>query len=202
MILDKQPKTFVIAIKGHPVSEKQLQECLDTATVYNWNVEVFWGVNGKTITPETWAIEELTPRLDKPTMGQPGVQGCFLSHYSLWKKCIEINEPIIIFEHDALIQGNWIPINLENAVIKLHRYYKQKNLKFDDDSGLWSPSGHAYCISPTHASILINFVKQVGAFEVDRVLGDKVIEVIHLGKPSLVERQDSYSTTNNLEEYL
>jgi hypothetical protein len=33
MILETQPKTFVIAIKGHSVSENQLQECLDTTSV-------------------------------------------------------------------------------------------------------------------------------------------------------------------------
>jgi len=32
-----------------------------------------------------------------------GVIGCFLSHFYLWKKCIETNEPILILEHDAEI---------------------------------------------------------------------------------------------------
>ena len=26
---------------------------------------------------------------------------CFLSHYSLWKKCVELKEPIMILEHDV-----------------------------------------------------------------------------------------------------
>jgi GR25 family glycosyltransferase involved in LPS biosynthesis len=29
-------------------------------------------------------------------------KACALSHYSLWKKCIEINEPVLILEHDVL----------------------------------------------------------------------------------------------------
>ncbi len=198
MILREQPKTFVIAIKGHPVSEKQLQECLKSAKKYDWKVETFWGVNGNTITENTWKNEKIFPRLDKPTMGKPGVQGCFLSHWKLWNKCLELGEPVIILEHDAVIQGSWYPIEIGKAVIKLHRYYKEKNPKYDEDTGLWSPSGHAYCILPSHATLLINFVREKGAFEADRLLGNKVVDVIHLGKPSLVERQDSYSTTNNL----
>lgn len=198
MILRKQPKTFVIAIKDHPISEKQLQDCLDSATKFNWKIKTFWGVNGKTITDDTWKSEGIFPRLDKPTMHRAGVQGCFLSHWSLWKKCLELNEPIIILEHDAVIQNFWSPIEINEAVIKLHRYYKQKTPKYDDDSGLWSPSGHAYCILPSHATILINFVKEKGAFEVDRIIGDKVLPYIHIGKLSLVERQNSYSTTENL----
>lgn len=198
MILEKQPKTFVIAIKGHSVSEKQLQDCLDSAKKYNWNVETFWGVDGRTISKNTWTAEDIFPRLDKPTMNRPGVQGCFLSHWSLWKKCIEINEPIIILEHDAVIQNFWNPIEIDDAVIKLHRYYKQKNPKYDEDTGLWSASGHAYCLLPKHAKILIEFVKNKGAFEVDRIIGDKVISFEHLGKPSLIERQNSFSTTENI----
>ena len=198
MILTTQPKTFVIAIKGHFVSENQLQDCLISAEKFNWNIEVFWEVNGRTITENSWATEGIFPRLDKPTMSRPGVQGCFLSHWALWKKCIELNEPIIILEHDAVIQGQWQPLEINKSIIKLHRYYKQKNPKYDEDTGLWSASGHAYCLLPTHANILIKFVKNKGAFEADRIIGDKVIPFKHLGKPSLVERQNSFSTTENI----
>ena len=31
-----------------------------------------------------------------------GEIGCFLSHYTLWKKCVELNEPILIFEDDVV----------------------------------------------------------------------------------------------------
>lgn len=198
MMLTTQPKTFVIALKDHPVSKLQLQNCLDSAKNFNWNVEIFWGVDGRKIVEDTWISEGISLRLDKPTMHRPGVQGCFLSHWNLWKRCIVLNEPIIILEHDAVIQNYWSSIEIDNAVIKLHRHYKQKNFKYDDDSGLWSPSGHAYCILPTHATKLIEFVKQHGAFEADRLLGDKVIPVNHLGKPSLVERLNSFSTTTEL----
>jgi hypothetical protein len=198
MILETQPKTFVIAIKGHSVSESQLQDCLASAKKFKWSVETFWGVDGRTIDNNTWTNQGIIPRLDKPTMSKPGVQGCFLSHWTLWKKCIELNEPIIILEHDAVIQGQWQPLEMDDSIIKLHRYYKQKNPKYDDDTGLWSASGHAYCLLPAHANTLIKFVKNKGAFEADRIIGDKVIPFKHLGKPSLVERQNSFSTTENI----
>jgi hypothetical protein len=198
MILEKQPKTFVIAIKGHFISEQQLKDCLDSAEKFNWKVEIFWGVDGRTITKKTWEDEGIIPRLDKPTMDKSGVQGCFLSHWSLWKKCIEINEPIIILEHDAVIQNYWNPLTINKKIIKLHRHYSRKNMYVDADSGVWSKSGHAYCILPKHAKILINFVRKVGAFEADRIIGDKVIGFEHLGKPSLIERQNLFSTTREI----
>ena len=32
-----------------------------------------------------------------------GEVGCFLSHYNLWKKCIELNVPLCILEDDAVV---------------------------------------------------------------------------------------------------
>ena len=199
MILTTQPKTFVIAIKGHAISEAQLQDCLTSADKFDWKIEVFWGVDGRYISDQTWKNEEIFVRTDKPTFHRPGVQGCFLSHWSLWKKCIELNEPIIILEHDAIIQNYWPPINIDRSIIKLHRHYSEKSIKLDEHSGRWSKSGHAYCITPAHATALIDFVKRVGAYEVDRIIGDNVISYQHLGKPSLVERQNLFSTTENIE---
>ena len=31
----------------------------------------------------------------------PGEIGCFASHLSLWKRCVEIDEPIVILEDDG-----------------------------------------------------------------------------------------------------
>jgi hypothetical protein len=198
MILEKQPKTFVIALKDHPVSKTQLQDCLDSAEKFNWNVEVFWGVNGNTVNKNTWQQENISPRFDKPRMLKLGVQGCFLSHWLLWKKCIEINQPIIILEHDAIIQKAWQPLNISESLIKMHRPYTGKKQKIDPDTGSWTKSGHAYCISVEHARRLISFTQNTGAIEVDILMGSKVIPVAHL-EPSWVERQNTYSTTNNLE---
>lgn len=36
-----------------------------------------------------------------------GEIACFISHYKLWLECVKINEPIIIFEDDAILLSNW-----------------------------------------------------------------------------------------------
>ena len=38
---------------------------------------------------------------DIPKLSRPGVIGCFYSHYALWRKCIDLGEPIMIFEDDV-----------------------------------------------------------------------------------------------------
>jgi GR25 family glycosyltransferase involved in LPS biosynthesis len=198
MIINHQPKTFIIAIKNHKISESQLNDCIESAKKFFWNVDVFWGVDGRTITNDAWINEGIFPRLDKDTMFKPGVQGCFLSHWNLWKKCVELDQPIIILEHDAIIQNIWLPIELTHPLIKLHKHYKKKETRIDPDSGIYTVSTHAYLITPDAANTLIKFVKMHGAFESDRLVGDKIVSYKHLEGESLIERQNTHSTTKHI----
>ena len=196
MILFKQPKTFVIALKDHPVSEKQLQDCLASAMKYQWDVEVFWGVYGNTLTDDSWSTIGV-----KPNMKKVGEKGCWFSHYYLWAKCLELNEPIVVLEHDAIIQTNWRPLEINNALIKLHSHYRKdpNSIKWKHPiTGQWSPSTHAYCLTPNHAEILINAAKSLGAYSADVHMGSNIIPVHMAGEPEIVSRQNSYSTTCNI----
>lgn len=52
-----------------------------------------------------------------------GSVGCYLSHFTLWKKCIELNEPILIMEDDIDFANNF----MEKLEI-VHTYLPQKGL--------------------------------------------------------------------------
>jgi GR25 family glycosyltransferase involved in LPS biosynthesis len=205
-MITKQPKTFVIALKEHPISLSQLNDCLLSAKAHNWEVETFWGTNGKTLSLDSWKQIGVKPLLHKGSMHKPGTWGCFFSHWNLWNKCVELNEPIVILEHDAIIQSKWVSIEVSSALVKLHEDYTFKKDSngwmdpggfVDSDSGQGSVSTHAYCITPEQASKLINFAKTVGGFATDRMMGTKVVNVQH-SNPTLVSRQNTYSTTENL----
>ena len=196
MILAKQPTTFVIALKDHPVSETQLKDCLDSAKRNNWQVEIFWGVYGNTLTSTDWEDIGI-----KSYIGKPGGEGCWFSHYYLWKKCIELNEPIIVLEHDAIINRSWKPLTVNNSLIKLHKHYRKDpmNHKWNHPMcGRWSPSTHAYCITPEQALTLIEAAKKIGAYPADMFMGSNIISVELLGEPELVARQNTYSTTGSI----
>lgn len=198
MILNNQPKTFVIALENYKISREQLEDCLQSCKKFNWNIEIFWGVDGNALTLESWNIINVNPLLHKPTMDKKGVWGCFFSHYKLWNKCVELGEPIIILEHDAIIKSEWIPFEISNSLVKLHRNYKPKIKKFDIDSGVWTNSAHAYCLTPEHAKKLIHFSQTVGGLPTDVLIGSNVLDFIHLENFELVDRQNIYSTTGNL----
>lgn len=48
---------------------------------------------------------------------RPGVMGCFHSHYRLWKHCVEINQPILIFEDDVIFERGWIPVIWKDVLL-------------------------------------------------------------------------------------
>jgi len=48
---------------------------------------------------------------------RPGVMGCFHSHFRLWQRCVEINEPILIFEDDVIFERGWTPIEWEDVLL-------------------------------------------------------------------------------------
>jgi GR25 family glycosyltransferase involved in LPS biosynthesis len=47
----------------------------------------------------------------------PGVKGCFDSHYRLWKKCVKLDSPIIIWEDDIVITREFKPVEWDDVLI-------------------------------------------------------------------------------------
>lgn len=70
---------------------------------------------------------------------RPGVMGCFYSHYRLWKKCLDLDEPILIFEDDVIFERGWIPVEWEDILLVA----TGKSVYKDDwyAEKLYSPSG-------------------------------------------------------------
>lgn len=80
----------------------------------------------------------------------PGEMGCFDSHYRLWEKCVELNEPILIFEDDVKFTRPFIPVEWDDVLItvfgnptKSAKYYKY----------LTDPEGTPYAAEYRQASM-------------------------------------------------
>ena len=171
-----QPKTFIIVLDIEYYT-KLVEKTIADAKLLNWNIEIFPAINGTTITDKTWKDYGIYWSYHRATDNKPGVYGCFLSHWILWNKCIELNKPIIILEHDAKVYSEWQDINL-NYVEILKLFPSNSAMHFTDTvSGKWSTGAHGYYITPIGAEKLINFVKIHGAFAADVVIGDNVVDV-------------------------
>jgi GR25 family glycosyltransferase involved in LPS biosynthesis len=173
-----QPKTFCIALKNNDISIRLLNDCLDSANQFGWNIEIFNAVDGNSIDSNTWDNLGILPSADTKFQTRKGAQGCSLSHYLLWQKCISFNTPIVVLEHDALILSPWVDINTNFDVTKL--YTPITKMKSDQYTGNWSLSTYAYYITPVGAEKLINWVKNNFLYHADTMLGTNVINFSHV----------------------
>ena len=86
-----------------------------------------------------------------------GEIGCLLSHHALWQKCIDLNEPIVIFEDDIQLT-NYDPEAVASALEDNDFVYISRRLMGEDfnDRPGYSYWLCAYGITPSMASTLIN----------------------------------------------
>lgn len=66
-----------------------------------------------------WKIVQRHPLTGKHLgkVSLPGVVGCFYSHLSLWIKCVELQQPIMIFEDDIVLYRNYEPVVWNDVLI-------------------------------------------------------------------------------------
>ena len=160
-------KHFVITILENPKSVNVAKRCIESGAKYGMDIEMF-----KAITP----LDDLFELMAEEGIKRDGfiekysrLNNCmaaFMSHYSLWKKSVELNEEVTIFEHDAWIlepipdiidyrgcisfgqpsYGRWnSPMHLGVNTLTSKRYF---------------PGAHAYRVKPHIAQLLIDEAKR------------------------------------------
>jgi GR25 family glycosyltransferase involved in LPS biosynthesis len=120
-------KSFVMRRKGDELSERLADECIASGKKFGINIEKFDGIydNHDAIL----AQEGLFPNPGIVKKLRNGYKGCFLSHYLVWKKAIEFNEPILVFEHDAIILRP-LPENILSmfdTLLVMDRFSREEN---------------------------------------------------------------------------
>ena len=112
-------KAYVITLNNNQYSQQCAQRCIESAKKHGLEVEKFTATDRETawLTMElydlewTWAEyntrQSFCPKtgLHQHPYGAKdlrAVVGCAMSHFRLWKKCVYLNEPICILEHDAV----------------------------------------------------------------------------------------------------
>ena len=171
-------KNYIIYLPDFKTSVDWASHAQRTALSLGWEMYLFEGINGQTVATDAnwdaWNIKiNQTNKKCREMMERPGVRGCFLSHYSLWKRCIHFNEPIGIFEHDVEFLG--CPPKLEgvNDLLKLEGF----NLKKPRPAGTWYEGARAYILTPQGASKLVQWVANNGCLAADVTIGNNVVKI-------------------------
>lgn len=153
-----------------------------------------------------------------PTKDKKKRIACFLSHYLLWEKCVELNEPIIVLEHDAewlrkfdpteVLESKYNIVGLNSPVRATRRAdVFNTQIEFRTDSiqpvptvdDITIPQGlagnSAYLIKPAGAKALIDKVHEVGAWPNDAIMCRQLIQKLGVTKIYYTKVQGTPSTT-------
>ena len=160
-------KSYVITMVDHEKSVKAAERCIKSAQKYGVTPEIF-----KAIVPEDNLEEEFAKdgmsiddyTVDEKWSKREPSMCCYLSHKALWRKCVELNEKILVLEHDAVFVDK-LPVNytfygLINMGKPSYGQYKEPIM----ESGVFPlfskphgglPGTHAYMVSPRGAKLLL-----------------------------------------------
>lgn len=211
-------KAFIITMIGHELSEKLSLECRTQASKFDVQVEIFPAIWGEEIQKQLDKLELKLGRV-KPGKMTPGHYGNFLSHYNLWLKCIDINEAILVLEHDGYLQRS-IPSNLCEKftdICKLDNLNPYavdydtdviKNLDKDiivkpieqikrKKAGFYSWGVYGYIIKPEGAKKLITYISENGFIATDNQVATDVLDVMTCS-PSIVRLHPIMAIDRNI----
>ena len=164
-----QPHCYVIA---HPTS-RVVNDCTASLKKHGWVFDVVPAVNGHTVTEQTWKEIGVQMSTNGKMSRRPGAQGCWMSHWQLWNRCVKTKQSMIVLEHDAVATAPWpADLDIESTLIKL---YTTAECKINPAFGLWSKGSYAYTLTPAQAQRLISYAQDNGAQAVDKHLGEKVL---------------------------
>jgi len=190
-------KSFIIHLSKIDNSLKTALSLKNQLEKFNMPVELFEGTYGNDAVKIFEKENRLYDKLGFQTLEEaekyehkssyPGVKGCFYSHYRLWKKCVEINEPIIIWEDDVVLIRPFKPIIWNDVLIlalgfkekaEPYFYLLEKNedpraIKYHD---YHIPGTPGYAITPQAAKKLIDRYKN-SYLPSDIAMNKKIIDI-------------------------
>lgn len=186
-------RSYIIRKPNDKISEDFANECIMSAKRFGILVEKFDGVyaNHDIIIKEKNL--KFFEKMKDHRKTSNGIKGCFLSHYLLWEKCVDLNEPIIIFEHDALmirpLPPNILELFTHHCILDYAVHYPDyeeiiskecqisiknypqiediKKITFKEINKRHVRGSHAHIVKPLGAKTLINSVKKFGILPSD-----------------------------------
>lgn len=126
-------KAFIISLSKIESSITTAKAMIEPLESYGFDVELFEGsygnemkkifkTQGRLFHPTDYNENPVSPT--RKTAG-PGAMGCFYSHYRLWEKCIELDEPIWVFEDDIEFIRPYYPVDFDEVLITIVGSWKQ-----------------------------------------------------------------------------
>ena len=219
-------RAFAILLKESELAQTVSAESVTAAALHGVTLEIYDAVLGYNSRPlfEQYGIDKF---LNYTIIDKPGHQGCFLSHFELWQRCAELNEPIIILEHDGIFIRDLPEDVLDHfdEVLRLDcfQHFKQGyneqveaslNQPVDyfrrDPDYHWHSSGgyyigaYGYIVKPQGARKLIDHAQKQGVVCAEAHLGLDIVDIVSTTVTVVrlhqhyIGQDVKYSTTHDL----
>ena len=202
-------KAFIIYLKELQHTVDSALECKRTARQHGLDA---WMLEGFTPSRADAFIKanNLKPYLPGPKLfkikwQKGGVRGCMISHYHAWKKCIELDQKIVVLEHDSRVCSDTYLQEFQDVLhLDAHRFEQDpdqgKQAKVEDFVHMRKGENqlkgtYGYVIKPHAAKRLIQGAHEDGLTASDMFVKDKYVR-IQVAKPRAVyvASQDSLTS--------
>jgi hypothetical protein len=187
---------YIITLPNSETSQQLTKQCVESCEAVGQPYKLFEGFDGTTgqiVVPEALRGQAFVNflRLHNQLM-TPTQIAVFYSHYALWCLCVDIDRPIVILEHDAMMEKPYLFHKYYNNIV----YLGSSEQKFKgaevisipphgtDHNGLWRfiCRAHAYAIDPAVAKNMISYVIQQGiTTTLDVILRADIVPIIQDG---------------------
>ena len=229
-------EALVITLLGNKYSQQKAEECIASAAKFGTEVVKWAGVDRETAEEDmlafglkwTWAknntandVCELSGLQQFPYTAADirAKIGCSLSHWTLWRYCVAIDEPILILEHDAVfirplpedIEFNGIcQINDPAGATPKGKWWHDQMVARGEEGVFektWIRQPHersipdglagnsAYMIKPWAAQELINKFKELGVWPNDATICKQIFPYLEEYYPFITKVVQTQSTT-------
>ena len=215
---------YVITIPGHKDSQAHADVCIKSIIDTQSEIDV---QKFDAITPDNmWEVDWKWPYTKKKTCPTTGMTlkayktydmtkriAAAGSHYALWQKCVELDAPIMILEHDAIFTKQFIPFEFDGLAISIndpdHATFNSKLYNTLDNSGVqevpWVadesipqglPGHSAYILKPEGAKKIIELQDTIGWWPNDAIMCKQLCPWLRVHKPYYTKVQGIKSTTS------
>ncbi len=169
----------IIYVANNQTSEDLAYRCLESCKKINFNADLYQGFDGtgnELIVPDHLKNQSWYKWLKVTDHYQSLAEvACSLSHISLWVKCMEQDQPLVILEHDAIMVKPYMKHEIYNGIVylgsqadlKIPKKYDNIIPQFSAINANWNfiNRAHAYSIDPAVARKLFTNVLDRGIYE-------------------------------------
>lgn len=187
---------YIITIKGNATSETFSKQCQESCEKVGQPYTVWQAFDGTKndrieIPPQFQGQSWLSWFKWTDRFLSISEVACALSHISLWIRCLEINKPIVILEHDTVMVQPYTNHICTNTICYLggvEQVYQGWDVKpcpphaSNGDNYHFICRAHAYAIDPLMAKNLVSHVLKYGINEsLDMMMRTDVFSVVQCG---------------------